>query len=115
LGHDNLNTGRSLASLGLLFYYQGKVQEALPLMVDALEVMGEHLDTSHQEIVDLNYNLACLHALHQNREKSLTHLRQAVDGGFANPYITEDGDLSLLHGDPEYERLVQEVIRRAGP
>jgi len=114
LGPTNLNTGRSLNNLGLLFYYQGKIQEAMPLLLEALPVMGAQLEPNHSELVDLHYNLACLFALGEDREQALSHLQQALEGGFANPYITEDGDLAFLHGDPEYERIVQEIFKRAG-
>jgi Flp pilus assembly protein TadD len=76
--------------------------------------MEAQLETSHPELVDLHYNLACLSALQDDRELALSYLGQAVEGGFANPYITEDGDLALLHGDPEYERLVKVVQKMAG-
>ncbi len=115
LGPEHLDTGRSVNYLGLLLYYMGAVQEATPLMLEALEVMGAQLPPGHEELVDIHYNLACLFALQEDRVQSLSHLQQAVDAGFANPFITEDPDLGYLHGDPQYERLVQEIIKRAGP
>jgi hypothetical protein len=86
--------------LGLLFYYKGLIQEAMPLLLEALPVMKAQLEPSHPELVDLHYNLACLFALQDDRERALSHLGQAVEGGFANPYITRTEILRSCTGIP---------------
>jgi non-specific serine/threonine protein kinase/serine/threonine-protein kinase len=114
LGPSHLYTGRSQDYLGLLLYYRGDLQEAKLRFEEALKVMGAHLEPGHAALVQIHYNLACLSALAEDREQALSHLQQALDGGFDNPYITEDGDLAFLHGDPEYEGIVREIQKRAG-
>jgi non-specific serine/threonine protein kinase/serine/threonine-protein kinase len=113
-GPAHLETGRSLNFLGLLRYYRGEVDQAKSRFEEALEVMGAHLEPGHVELMEIHYNLACLSALGEEREKALAHLRQVMDAGFDNPYIAEDSDLAFLHEDPEFQRMVAEVQRRAG-
>ncbi len=113
LGPDHLDTGRNLNYLALLQYYRGHTQEAMSGFQEALEVLDSQLGPDHPEIVGIHYNLACLSALKKDRGQALTHLRQALDGGFANPYISQDGDLDFLQGDPEFKLIVQEVNLRA--
>lgn len=49
------------------------------------------------------YNVACFHALLGHREKALTWLERAVDGGFSDPNkIAGDADLDSLRSDPRY-------------
>jgi len=111
-GH--LDIGRSLDSLALLHYYSGDRKKAMVGFQEALKILEPQMRPDHPELVGIHYNLACLSALHEDREQALTHLKQAMDGGFADPFITQDTDLDFLKGDPQFQLIVQEVNLRAG-
>jgi serine/threonine protein kinase/Tfp pilus assembly protein PilF len=52
------------------------------------------------------YNVACLFNDLGRKEDSLNALRRAWDAGYRDSqWARQDPDLSLLHGDPEFERL----------
>ena len=43
-----------------------------------------------------------------NKDEALRLLRRARDVGFTNiDWATRDPDLSLLHGDPEFEEMIK--------
>jgi len=114
LGPEHVDTARSLASLGLLAYFEGNHGAARTLCLRALEIQQDQLPQGHPELVENAYNLACLSALQGERQAALGYLQLIVDHGFANPYIEQDGDLASLHGDPEFERILQVIRERAG-
>jgi hypothetical protein len=49
-----------------------------------------------------------------NRDEAIAILRDALDNGLRQPnmWIREDPDLASLHGDPEFEVIVEELSRR---
>jgi len=52
------------------------------------------------------YNTACAFCAMNNAKDALTAIRKAWESGYRNATWTrQDPDLSLLHGDPEFERL----------
>ena len=62
--------------------------------------------------LSLDYNLACVAALRNERAAALLSLRRAVDAGWTFAWIATDPDLESLHGDPEFEAIVEEVRSR---
>ena len=55
------------------------------------------------------YNAACVYCLLQKKPEALNALRQAWEAGSKDAVWTRrDPDLTLLHGDPEFERLYPE-------
>ncbi|MGA8230638.1 MAG: protein kinase [Candidatus Acidiferrales bacterium] len=55
------------------------------------------------------YNAACVFSQLNRKADSLQALRKAWDAGFRDPdWARRDPDLTLLHGDPEFERLYPE-------
>ena len=55
------------------------------------------------------YNAACVFSQLNRKADSLQALRKAWDAGFRDPdWARRDPDLSLLHDDPEFERLYPE-------
>jgi tetratricopeptide (TPR) repeat protein len=62
------------------------------------------------------YNAACTYGNLQMKQEALTMIRRAVETGFTdNEWISRDPDLACLHGDPEFERLIDEKKRKEIP
>jgi serine/threonine protein kinase/Flp pilus assembly protein TadD len=52
------------------------------------------------------YNAACNYCLLKRKPEAIDALRKAWEAGFKDPgWARRDPDLSLLHGDPEFERM----------
>lgn len=53
------------------------------------------------------YNAACVYGVLGEKKPALEMLRKALQSGYANlEWLRRDPDLDCLHGDPEFERLV---------
>jgi hypothetical protein len=56
------------------------------------------------------YNTACLQALAGEQASALHFLARAVQYGYKGyPHIVQDSDLMVLHGNPQFEQIVQKV------
>jgi serine/threonine protein kinase/Tfp pilus assembly protein PilF len=52
------------------------------------------------------YNAACVFCLLKKKQEAIDALHKAYDAGFKDPnWARRDPDMTLLHGDPEFERL----------
>ena len=59
------------------------------------------------------YNAACAFCSMKKTAEALKALRKAWDAGFTDAdWARRDPDLSLLHGDPEFERLYPESVAK---
>ena len=55
------------------------------------------------------YNAACAYCSMKKKPEAMDALKKAWDAGFRDPeWARRDPDLTLLHGDPEFERLYPE-------
>jgi hypothetical protein len=55
------------------------------------------------------YNAACAYCLLKRKAEALATLRKSWEAGFQDlSWARRDPDLSLLHGDPEFERMYPE-------
>ncbi|MCM2258764.1 MAG: tetratricopeptide repeat protein, partial [Vicinamibacteria bacterium] len=69
-----------------------------------------------QKAVDLRpndsnilYNAACTYGVMKRKPEAIAMLRRARAAGYANPdWIRRDPDLASLHGEPEFEKLLEE-------
>lgn len=96
-GHEPL-----LQALGHLYTKVGRLQ-------DGLEVDRELTQLAPQEASNW-YNLACSHALLEDREAALAALARAVALGFNHvELMAKDDDLASLRGDAAFEA----ILRRA--
>ena len=60
------------------------------------------------------YNLACLFCALQRKDEAMDTLRRAWQAGFReSDWARRDPDLSLLHGEPEFEKLYPETQVRS--
>ena len=109
------DTLSSMNHLALLYWKQGRYDEAESLYLETVEIRRRVLGESHPDTLWSVYNLGCVAALRGDREQALDWLRKAVDSGFtAADWMTKDPDLASLHGDPEFEAIVAEVKKRIG-
>jgi tetratricopeptide (TPR) repeat protein len=55
------------------------------------------------------YNAACVFGILKNKSSAMETIRKAWEAGFRDPaWARRDPDLSILHGDPEFDRLYPE-------
>ncbi len=135
---ENPNHFKAMAFLGKFLYYQGKLDEAEPVLSRAVELAHNNGDNSAQVMAaflyasrgqrdkidpkilesrptdvidgDLAYWTGGIHALLGEKEEALAWLRRAVEVGNHNyPWFQKDKNYDSLRGDPEYQRIMQEV------
>jgi tetratricopeptide (TPR) repeat protein len=55
------------------------------------------------------YNAACVFGLLQRKTEAMDLIRKAVEAGYHNvDWIARDSDLACLHGDPEFQKFLEE-------
>lgn len=104
-------------------FYEGVVKKA-PNYVGALTSLAEaytrrgfyeegleidrRLSSLCQDDPVVHYNLACSFALVGQTKEALLSLRRAIALGYRHfEYLLKDPDLRSLHGQPEFQRLLQ--------
>lgn len=116
LGPDHPDVATSFNNLAILYQDLGKYAEAETFLQRSLKIMEKALGTDHPNVAIGLYNLACLSARQGKQNQAIDFLRRALPGGISTPWmraIDKDRDLASLHEDPEYERIVAEVNKRA--
>jgi len=137
---ENPNQFKAMAFLGKFLYYQGKLDEAEPVLKRSVElsrgsgedsslIMAAFLYASRgqrdkidpkllrsrpQDVIDGDYAYwtGGIHALLGEREQALAWLRRAVEVGNHNyPWFQKDKNYDKLRGDPEYQHIMEEVRR----
>ncbi|HEV3218655.1 MAG TPA: protein kinase [Candidatus Acidoferrales bacterium] len=77
-------------------------------LADATEQLQRAIDLRPGD-ANVHYNAACAFGLMGDKPKALAMLRRAGELGDSNwDWIARDTDLACLHGDPEFERLIEE-------
>src|SRR5687767_4193283 len=62
------------------------------------------------------YNAGCVHALRKDKDKAFDYLMKAAAAGFDQlGGLENDTDLTSLHDDPRWEKLVAAVSAAEGP
>ena len=88
---------------------QGRYQEAADLYTEILSIQQQALGRNHPHVATTYYNLACLAAVQNQRDRALALLEESVRHGLL-PYIAAnmeaDEDLKSLHGDPRFAAIV---------
>jgi TolB-like protein/tetratricopeptide (TPR) repeat protein len=135
---DNPNQFKAMAILADCLYYQGKVNEAETLLQRAEELGRDNPDNTARIIAafvyasrgerqridprilksrpedvvdgDESYWIGSIYALLGEREQALTWLRRTVAvGNHDYPWFQRDKNFDKLRGDPEYQRIMEEV------
>ena len=107
---DHPQTASSMHNLANVYKDEGRYDKAEALFAEAVESRRRVLPADHPDTLDDMYALGCVAALEGDRAKALRWLTDAIDHGYkehedSGP-MSEDKDLGLLHGDPEFEALV---------
>jgi serine/threonine protein kinase/tetratricopeptide (TPR) repeat protein len=59
------------------------------------------------------YNAACTYGCLKMKEEALTMFRRSVEVGYSNPdWAANDSDLASIHEEPEFKRIINEVLHR---
>jgi serine/threonine protein kinase/Tfp pilus assembly protein PilF len=112
LGDEHPDVARALFNLGTQLVRKQDYENAKPVLQEAIAIWEKTPGPNEGRLADSFYNLACLSALQGQRDEALDHLRGAVGHGFSSLWVTQDPDLASLHGDPEFEAIVEELERR---
>jgi tetratricopeptide (TPR) repeat protein len=121
LGKEHPETIETMLSLGELYIRLDRFDQAETLTRETLEISRRVRGQSHQRTNDVRYNLACLLAMQNRSAEAILILQNALDNGYRGPKswnqdrrlsIRDDPDLTSLHGDPEFEEIVEELRRR---
>jgi non-specific serine/threonine protein kinase/serine/threonine-protein kinase len=102
----------SVHSLGELHLATGNLDEAERYLRRALELY--QLQGGHQFLGLVLNQLAGLSARQGDHAKALGFLRQSLGSDNLDRRTLESPDLASLHGDPEFEAIVAEVMKRVG-
>lgn len=87
-----------LNGIGVTYYLTDRYEDAEELYKRALE--------ANPAFPDAYYNLACLYALRQDKDKAFNYLKISVVNGFvAFEQLDKDPDLNSLHDDERYEQI----------
>ncbi len=75
----------------------------------ALDAMRRTLDADPTDGLS-QYNCACTYAVMGNTAEALACLRRAIDAGYKNigGWVRADPDLTALHAEPEFQKLLAE-------
>ncbi len=93
--------GTTWSNYGYALHSQNKLDEALKAHEKAAE-FGKP-----REKATATYNIACVYALKKDSNKAFEYLEKAVAAGFNNvDQIEGDSDLTSLHEDPRYKKLL---------
>ncbi|GAB3199049.1 hypothetical protein ABID22_001834 [Pontibacter aydingkolensis] len=85
--------------------YEAKEYKASGEMYDKSLKAGKGTASDH-------YNAACSWALAGNKEKAFAHLEQTVAKGYTSiGHMQQDSDLSSLHSDKRWAKLVEDLKR----
>ncbi|HEV3221020.1 MAG TPA: protein kinase [Candidatus Acidoferrales bacterium] len=93
---------RARVLLAGTYVEDGRPAEATEQLRQAIELRPED--------ANIYYNAACAFGLMGEKNKSLVALRKAMELGYSNwDWISRDTDLTCLHGNPEFDRILQEM------
>jgi serine/threonine protein kinase/tetratricopeptide (TPR) repeat protein len=112
-GTVHLETARVVEGLGYHHYGLRHYDEALRQFDRAYEIRKQVFGSGHRALGWNRYDRACVAALGGRRRAAIESLREAVAVGWADNLILSDGDLDPLRGDPDFERIVEEVRSKA--
>ncbi|HET6372198.1 MAG TPA: serine/threonine-protein kinase [Candidatus Polarisedimenticolia bacterium] len=110
LGPEHPDTLQSMNNVALLYNARGKYDEAEALFRETLEIKKRVLGPDNLATLWAIYNLGCTASLRGDRAGSLRYLREVADHGFLDlDNITNDPDLASLHGEREFNEIVETI------
>jgi non-specific serine/threonine protein kinase/serine/threonine-protein kinase len=114
LGPDHPDLAHTLNTSANLYQAAGDLAATRRVHERALVIRKKNLRPDHPRIAESYYNLACVAALQGKSDDAIGFLDEAVHRGFALPIIFNDSDLASLHGDPEFEAILDQMRQRLG-
>ncbi len=114
LGPDHPDLAHTLNTSANLYQAAGDYTATRRVHERALAIRKKNLRPDHPRIAESYYNLACIAALGGSSKDAIGFLRESVQRGFAKPLIFSDSDLESLHGDPEFEAILDQMRKRLG-
>jgi non-specific serine/threonine protein kinase/serine/threonine-protein kinase len=114
LGEEHQVTVWAMDHLAMAREAQSRRGEAEAVRREILEINRRVRGEDHPDTELSRYALAANLALQGRRNESISFLRDLMDNGYRDPAmsILDDPDLASLHGDPEFEAIVEELRRR---
>jgi tetratricopeptide (TPR) repeat protein len=97
---------RARILLSTAYVEDGRRADAIAQLNRALELRPDD--------ANVHYNAACVYALLKERVKALSTLGKAAELGYSNwDWVARDTDLVSLHGDPEFDRMIEQGRAKA--
>ena len=118
LGPEHPSTLFTMAELGNTLSEEHRFKDAEALLRETLAIQQRVEGENHPDTAMTKYNLACNAALAGNKSEALALLKDALDHGLSplnREHMADDSDLKSLHGNPEFQGLVAEANKSAGP
>jgi hypothetical protein len=103
----------SMNNLGLSYLRQSRYDDAERILRETIGLEAKVRGAHHPSTLETRYNLACVLARAGRSREALGEVRAIVADGFRGAYIVEDSDLASLRGEPEFDALAAEVVRRS--
>jgi len=98
---------RARILLAGLYAYEGRVDDATREANLAMVLRPSD--------ANVHYNAACAFCSMNKKTEAMSALAKAWNAGFRDPdWVRRDPDLTLLHGEPEFEKLYPASAREAG-
>jgi serine/threonine protein kinase/tetratricopeptide (TPR) repeat protein len=116
LGPEHANTLILRDQLATSVAKQGRYKEADELYSEILSSEKHVLGRNHPWVANTTYNLACLAAVQNQRERALAFLEEAVGHGLLSQTavtMDKDEDLKSLYRDPRFAALVARARKNA--
>lgn len=118
---DWAHAAKSFASIvarepknGQAWFGLGHARHGLAQYPLAIEAFQRAVDINHNPVA--MYDLACAHALAQERAKALEWLEKAVTAGFdQTEQLKTDADLASLRDEPRFKAIVAQAAVREKP
>ena len=104
-GCDRFRQQRFCSWLAVASLRAGRPAEARRAAEEA-STLDDHPDGAYQ--------LARFHALAGDRSTALSYLERSLEAFLSDAWITHDPDMESLRGEPRFEAVVAEVLRRNG-
>jgi serine/threonine protein kinase/tetratricopeptide (TPR) repeat protein len=112
LGPDHPDLAHTLNTCAVIHLAAGDLEGTKRIHKRALEIREKNLRHDHPRIIESYYNLACVSALLGETDEAIEFLRESIRRGFAYDVIFDDPDLAPLHGNPDFESLLEIVRNR---
>lgn len=104
--NEGPHTGEEWMKRGYDLHHSDRHDEAIAAFEKAIELGYRPASAM--------YNIACAHALRNDKENALRWLERAIEAGFSRQdHLLKDSDLDPLRSDPRFKALVERALERS--